>query len=412
MADVFTIIHDWLARVLEGWGAGPILIDIVLGVLGSVIIVVFLLTLALFIIWVERKVAARLQNRIGPNRVGPWGIFQNIADVLKLLTKEIIVPSGADLVPFMLAPMIIVASVFLIWAAIPFTKAGVGTNINIGVLYIVAVSSLSIMAVLMAGWSSNNKYAVLGAFRAVAMLVSYEVPMILTLLIPVVLAGSMRVNDIVEGQSIWYFFAMPVGAIIFYIANHAESGRSPFDMLEAESELVAGFHIEYSGMAFAMFYLAEFLHAFTISALTATLFFGGWRGPFVEQIPWLGIIYFFIKTFLIYFVNVWARCTLVRLRIDQILSFCWKFLVPLSLLLLTLSLLADKIAASLFPGYALAGGIAEALPRTAVLLIVNLVVALIALGLIARHGRQERLRFESLQMAPVERADLEAQAGK
>jgi NADH-quinone oxidoreductase subunit H len=269
------------------------------------------------------------------------------------------------------------------------------------------------MAVLMAGWSSNNKYAVLGAFRAVAMLVSYEVPMFLTLLIPVILTGSMRVNDIVQSQSIWYVFAMPAAALIFYIANHAEAGRSPFDLLEAESEIVAGFHIEYSGMAFAMFYLAEFLHAFTISALTATLFFGGWRGPFVEQVPSLGIIYFFLKTSIIYFVNIWARGTLVRLRIDQIMDFCWKFLVPLSLLLLVLVVLADKIAEVLFPQYVLAGAVTDMLPRTILLLVVNLIVFAVAGLMIARQSRRERRRFEALKAATPEPAAIEqAQPGK
>nr|MBN1229406.1 NADH-quinone oxidoreductase subunit NuoH [Anaerolineae bacterium] len=409
MEDLFIIIYNWLVSLLSGWGVGPVLVDIILGVLGSVLIVAYLLTLALFIIWVERKLVARIQDRIGPNRVGPWGLFQNIADVLKLLTKEIIIPDGADLVPFMLAPMIAVASVFMIWAALPFTRNAVGTNVSIGVLYIVAVSSLSIMAVLMAGWSSNNKYALLGAFRGVAMLVSYEVPMILTLLVPVFLTGSMRVNEIVGAQTIWYVIAMPIAAVIFYIANHAEAGRSPFDMLEAESEIVAGFHIEYSGMAFAMFYLAEFLHAFTISALTATLFFGGWRGPFVEQVPTLGIIYFFIKTFAIYLFNVWARGTLVRLRIDQIMSFCWKFLVPIALILLVLSMLVDKIATGIIPNY-LDTTLLGMLPRTGILLLVNLVVGALAFGWIARTGRRERERLESRQIAPVERPAAGQQA--
>ncbi len=403
LADIFTTLGNWLTRLLEGVGASQWVIDAVLAVLGSVVIVGFLLTLALFIIWVERKMVGRIQDRIGPNRVGPWGLFQNVADVVKLLLKEIIVPTGADLIPFMLAPVIAVASVFLIWAALPFTRTAVGTNVNIGVLYIVAVSSLGIMAVLMAGWSSNNKYALLGAFRAVAMLVSYEVPVILTLLVPVILAGSMRVNDIVEAQSIWYFFAMPLAAIIFYIGNHAEAARAPFDVLEAESEIVAGFHIEYSGMAFAMFYLAEFLHAFTISALAATLFFGGWRGPFAAQVPTLGVIYFFLKTFIIYFVNVWARGTLPRLRIDQIMSFCWKFLIPITLLLIVAAVLVDKLAAQFIPGYALTGGFVEMLPRTAVLFAVNLVIGVAVVAWVVRQGRRERERLAQRRVAPIER---------
>ncbi len=408
MADVFTTIYDWLTGLLAGWGASQLVIDLVMGLLGSIITVVYLLTLALVIIWVERKFIGRVQDRIGPNRVGPWGIFQNIADVVKLLFKEIIIPKGADLIPFMLAPAITVASVFLIWAAIPYARTLIGTDVNIGVLYLVAVSSLGVMAILMAGWSSNNKYALLGAFRAVAMLVSYEVPMILALLVPVILSGTLRVNGIVEGQGVWYVFSMPLAALIFYIAQVAEVGRSPFDVLEAESEIVAGFHTEYSGMAFAMFYLAEFLHAFTISAMTATLFFGGWRGPFAQQYPTLGIVYFFIKTFLLYMLNVWGRATLPRLRIDQIMSFCWKFLTPLALVLLVLSTLVDKVASILLedvvPNYYAAGSLVEMLPRSAVLLSVNLLVGLLAVVWIARQGRKERQRLAALTSpAPIER---------
>ena len=403
MADIFTTIGNWITSLLENAGASQLVIDLVLALIGTIIIITFLLALALFIIWIERKMVGRIQNRIGPNRVGPWGLFQNIADVLKLMTKEIIIPTGADLIPFMLAPIISVASVFLIWGAIPFARTAVGTTVAIGVLYIAAVSSLSILSVLMAGWSSNNKYALLGAFRAVAMLVSYEVPIILTLLVPVMLAGTMNVNQIVESQGIWYVFMTPLAALIFYIGSHAEAARSPFDVLEAESEIIAGFHIEYSGMAFAMFYLAEFLHAFTISALAATFFLGGWRGPFAAEVPTLGVIYFFIKAFAVYFFNVWVRGTLPRLRIDQVMDFCWKFLIPISLVLLVLMILADKIAASLIPGYTLVGGFVEMLPRAATLLIVNLVVGAAALGWVMRQGRRERERLAAMEIAPIER---------
>lgn len=407
MADLFNTIGDWFVSLLEKIGASQLIIDLVMASIGALVIIIFLLIMALIIIWIERKVVGRIQDRIGPNRVGPWGIFQNIADVVKLLTKEIIIPSGADLIPFLLAPIISVASVFLIWAALPFTRTTVGTNVNVGALYIVAVSSLSIMAILMAGWSSNNKYALLGAFRGVAMLVSYEVPIVLTLLVPVFLTGSMRINDIVEGQSIWYVFSMPLAALIFYIGNHAESARAPFDLLEAESEIVAGYHIEYSGMAFAMFYLSEFLHAFTISALAATLFFGGWRGPGAAEIPLLGVFYFFLKTFAIYFLNVWARGTLPRLRIDQMMSFCWKFLVPIALLLLVVAIMADKVAATVIPGYQMTGGVVDVLPRAAVLLSVNLVIGGLVIGWIARQGRQERERRAMLETAPIERGAIE-----
>jgi NADH-quinone oxidoreductase subunit H len=402
MADVFTTIHQWLVGLLGRLGAGPVVVEGVVNLIGAVVVATFTLVLVIFTIWMERKWVGRIQDRIGPNRVGPWGIFQSIADVLKLITKEIVFPAGADRVPYVLAPIITVASVLLIWAVIPFARTAIGTNVNIGALYFVSVSSLGVMGILMAGWSSNNKYALLGAFRAVAMLVSYEVPMILTLLVPVLLTGSMRMNDIVQSQTVWYVFAVPVAALIFYIASVAEVGRSPFDLLEAESEIVAGFHIEYSGMAFAMFYLAEFLHAFTISALTATLFLGGWRGPGADQFPTLGVVYFFIKTFAVYFFNVWARGTLPRLRIDHMMSFCWKFLVPLSLIVLVVLIFVDKLGQLWLyevPTLAELGAaswleaIVMSLPRTAVLLVVNLLIVGFAIWWIGLVARRERTRL-------------------
>lgn len=359
--------------------------------------------LALVLIWITRKVISRVQDRIGPNRIGPYGLFQTVADALKLVSKETITPHNADLVVYALAPILSVFGVIMAVAVIPFANGLIGADLNVGVLYVVALGSVGIMAALMAGWSSNNKYALLGAFRAVAMLVSYEVPIILTLLVPVMLSGTLNVNAIVEQQSVWYFFMAPLAGIIFYIGSHAEAARAPFDMLEAESEIVAGYQTEYGGMAFAMFYLAEFLHAFTISALAAIFFFGGWRGPFALQVPTLGIVYFFIKTFAIYLFNVWVRGTLPRLRIDQVMSFCWKFLVPLTLVLLVGMILVDKIAQTFIPGYAVAGGFVDLLPRTAALLIVNVVVGLLALGMVVRQGRRERERLAAAEVAPIER---------
>src|SRR5574341_260341 len=294
MADIFTTIHNFLFDLLTGWGLSEAWATGIMQFLGAFVVTNFALLILVFNIWFERKVIARMQDRIGPNRVGPWGILQTVADLAKLVTKEIIVPSGADLIPFMAAPIVAVASVILVWAVMPFAKTAIGTDLNIGVLYMVAVSSLGIMSILLAGWSSNNKFALLGAFRAVAMLVSYEVPMILTLMVPVLLSGSMQMGKVVEFQRIWYIAAMPLAGLIFYISLTAEVGRSPFDLLEAESEIVAGYHIEYSGFAFAIFYAAEWAHAFTISALMAALFLGGWQGPGAEQYPTLGLIYFIL----------------------------------------------------------------------------------------------------------------------
>lgn len=408
MGDIFTTIYNFLLDLLTGWGASHIVADAIIAFLAAAVLATCVLLILIPNIWIERKVLGRIQDRIGPNRVGPYGFFQTIADLTKLLTKEIIIPSGADLIPFLLAPIIMVASVILVWAVIPFTSTTIGTDVTIGALYFVAVSSLGIMAVLLAGWSSNNKYALLGAFRAVAMLVSYEVPMILMLMVPVLLSGSMRMGDIVASQHVWYVFSMPLAALIFLIAMTAEVGRSPFDLLEAESEIVAGYQTEYSGFAFAMFYAAEWSHAFTMCALVAALFLGGWRGPGAEQYPTLGFVYFMAKTYALYFFSIWSRGTLPRMRIDHVMSFCWKFLIPLSLVLIVLATLVDKIVHTYFtdqlPNYLSTTSLVDMLPRAGILLAVNLAVGVLAALWIALLGRQERRRQETAigHMAPIE----------
>jgi NADH-quinone oxidoreductase subunit H len=314
----------------------------------------FCLALVIFTIWLERKLYARIQDRLGPNRIGPWGIFQTFPDMIKIFTKEYITPDGADKVVFNLAPILSVSAVLMIWAVIPFAPTVIGTDVNVGVLYIVAVGAVGTLSIIMAGWSSNNKYALLGAFRAVAQMVSYEVPMVLALLVPVLLGQTMGINSLVSSQQVWYILVTPIAALIFFISSMAETGRAPFDLLEAESELVAGFQTEYSGLKFGMFYVGEFIHAFTISALTATLFLGGWRGPGSEAYPVLGIIYFFIKTFLMYFIVAWIRISLPRLRIDQMLNFNWKFLTPLALVLLIATAIVEKIWLVIMPSLNLA----------------------------------------------------------
>jgi NADH-quinone oxidoreductase subunit H len=286
-------------------------------------------------IWLERKVAARIQDRLGPNRTGPFGLFQTLADVGKLLTKEDITPQGADVHVYNIAPILAVSSILLIWAAVPFSKNLIGADLDIGVLYVAAVGSLATLAILLAGWGSNNKYSLLGAFRVVAQLVSYEIPMVLSLLIPVMLAGTMSTQGIVLAQNIAYILVVPISALIFFISSLAEVGRSPFDLLEAESEIIAGFNIEYSGMKFAMFYAAEFIHAFTICVLVAVFFLGGWRGPGADlggiAGDALGFMYLFLKTMVVYFVVMLVRNTVPRLRIDHMMDFNWKIMVPLSL---------------------------------------------------------------------------------
>jgi NADH-quinone oxidoreductase subunit H len=345
MGDPFTLINDWLIDLLVGFGLELSFVKILLKFLGAAVMGIIAMLLMLFTIWLERKIIARIQDRLGPNRVGPYGIFQTVADLLKLLTKEILIPSGADRFVFIIAPFLVVMSVVGLWAVVPFAPTLFGTDINVGVLYTVSIGSIGTLGIMMAGLSSNNKYALLGAFRTVAMMLSYAVPMILALLVPTLLAGSMGFVEIVKAQgSMWFGVYAPIAMLIFFISSVAEVGRAPFDLLEADSEIVAGFHIEYSGLAFGMFFVAEFLHAFTISALTATLFLGGWQGPGAEAVPILGFIYFLIKTAAVYFVVIWFRGTFPRVRIDQLNTLNWKFLVPLALAVVIVAAVVDKIA--------------------------------------------------------------------
>ena len=383
MTDPITFISNWLRGLLLGWGLSQTLVTILLIILGVVVIATFVLVVDILLVWVERKVVARFQDRLGPNRLGPFGLFQPIADVLKLLIKEDITPVGADVFMYNLAPIIALATVLLLWAIIPFAPTLIGSDINVGILYIVAVGAISTMGILMAGWASNNKYALLGALRLVAMMVSYEVPMVIALLVPVILARSMAIGRIVDAQSIWFIVVAPVAALIFFISSVAELGRSPFDLIEAESEIVAGFHIEYTGMKFGLFYAGELLHALTISALFSTLFLGGWRGPFVEQVPILGVLYLFLKAFLMYFVIMWIRYTVPRLRIDHILAFNWKFLTPLSLTILIVTAILDRILLG-----------SATWVYVLVMLAANILVGWIALAIVRRLARMERLRIE------------------
>jgi NADH-quinone oxidoreductase subunit H len=343
MADLINLIENWIKTLLLGWGASEGLTGFILQALGSVLVVMVCFTIVIVLIWVERKLAGRLQDRFGPNRAGPYGIFQSFADMIKIFTKEYVTPTGAEKGLYNIAPVLAMASVLAIWAVFPFAKNVIGADINVGVLYIVAVGAFGILAILMAGWSSNNKYALLGASRSVAMLISYEIPMVVALLVPVLLAHSMKLSDIVEAQEPWFIFVAPLAALIFSISSMAEIGKAPFDLLEAESELVAGYHTEYSGMKFGMFYVAEFLHQFTVGALIAIFFLGGWSGPMAARWPILGVIYFYGKSLFIYLVISWIRLSLPRIRIDEMLNLNWRFLIPVSFVNLVAVAIADRV---------------------------------------------------------------------
>jgi NADH-quinone oxidoreductase subunit H len=373
--------------------------------LGVVVLASYGLTITLLLIWAERKLVGRIQDRLGPNRVGPFGLLQTIADAFKLFTKEDITPAGADKVVYNAAPLLAVVSVLLIWAVIPFTSTIVGTNINVGVIYIVGVGGLGTLAIMMAGWSSNNKYALLGAFRTAAQLVAYEVPMILSLLVVVILARSMGINDIVHGQTVWYIVLAPIAGILFFLTSMAEVGRAPFDLLEAESEIVAGFHIEYTGMKFGMFFVGEFLHAFTIAALAATLFFGGWRGPWADQYPILGAFYSLVKTWVAFFVVIWVRGSLPRIRIDHMLAFNWKFLTPVALATVVVTAVVDK----LIPPPA-SIELLDHLPRAAILFASNLVLGGVIVAILGGMARRQRAADEPPAELEASPATLAAEA--
>ncbi len=318
---------------------------------------VFILPFALFAVLLERKVSAHMQDRLGPMRVGYHGILQTVADILKLMQKEDIVPEDTDKPLFNIAPALVFAGSYAVFAAIPFSGAFVGANIDLGLFYIVAVSGLVVAGILMAGWASNNKYSLLGAMRSAAQIISYEIPTMLVVLTIVMITGTLNLYTLSEMQTgyfwNWIIFGGPefgiskfvfiplmiVAFVIIYLSTLAEVNRTPFDIPEAESELVAGYHTEYSGMKFAMFFLAEYANMFAVSAIVAAIFFGGYQSPFGYLGNTLGIhwlipieqfFWFTAKGIFFVFVQMWLRWTLPRLRVDQLMALCWKYLIPIA----------------------------------------------------------------------------------
>jgi NADH-quinone oxidoreductase subunit H len=307
----------------------------------AVVLLLFCVTGFAYLTFYERRALARIQIRIGPNRAGPSGWLQPVADGIKLIFKEELIPAQAYKIVFLLAPMITVFPALVIMAVIPWGSSITVfgreiplsiVDINVGVLYLVSIASISVYGIVLAGWSSNNKYAMMGGLRSSAQMVSYELALGLALIGPILIAGSMSLVDIVEAQNpIWFIVYQPLGALIFFIASVAEVNRAPFDMPEAEQELTAGYHAEYSGMKFALFFMAEYVKMIAISAIGATLFLGGFRGPFVDQVPILGPFYLFFKIMVLLFVLIWLRATLPRMRYDRLMAFGWKVLLPVAL---------------------------------------------------------------------------------
>ena len=337
-------IHLWLSSLLS-----PGLTTTVEWVIIGVSYLLFVALFGLFLVYAERKVCAAFQQRLGPMRVGYWGLMQTLADFIKLLMKELITPRGADKFLYNLAPYIVMVSPFLALAVIPFAPGLQALDFDIGIFYIIAVSSVGVIGILLAGWSCNNKYSLIGAMRSGAQVLSYELSVTLSLATMVVLAGSMQFSVIVEGQrDLWFIFKGHIPAIIAFIlmliSGTAETNRGPFDLAEAESELTAGFHTEYSGIKFAFFFLAEYINMFIVAAVATTVFLGGWMplhfGSFesfnhlMDFIP--GIVWFFIKTLGVIFMMMWFKWSFPRLRVDQILTLEWKYLLPINLLNLLL----------------------------------------------------------------------------
>jgi len=300
---------------------------------GGIALVALVQVNTLFLVWLERKVSAHIQLRLGPMEVGPHGILQTIADGIKLIGKELITPRHVDRKLYVLAPIMVFTGVLPSLIVIPFSEQLQVRDLNVGVLLIFAFSAFNVLAILMGGWSANNKYSLLGAIRSVAQSVAYEIPLLLVVLNVLLWTNSMQMSAIVEAQStIWNVFWMPVAAIIYLICATAETNRAPFDIPEAESELVAGFHTEYSGMRFALFFLAEYSNMFIVTAVATTLFFGGWKSPpLLGFLPVPGVVWFFLKVYVLIFVIIWVRWTFPRLRFDQLMNFSWKVMIPVSL---------------------------------------------------------------------------------
>lgn len=343
--DPITVAYNGLMLLLTGWGLSGLLASIIANLLGILLLITAAMVLDIMLVWVERKVVARFQGRLGPNRVGPYGLFQPFPDIIKLIIKEDITPDGADKVVYNLAPILSLASVIFLWAVVPLASTIYGVDLNVALLYLVAAGALGTLSIIMAGWSSNNKYALLGAFRQVAAMISFEIPMVVALLIPAILAGSLSLKVItdMQGGGQWFFFLSPLGAVLFLISAIAELGRSPFDLNEGESEIVSGYHIEYTGMKFGLFYAGELLHAFTFGGFLAVLFFGGWHGPWAATHPFLGAFYFVAKAMFGYWLIMWVKYTVPRIRIDHMLAFNWKFLTPVAFALLIVTAVVHSL---------------------------------------------------------------------
>jgi len=398
--DLLKIISDFVAGIVNSiFSFSPFLADVVTMGLAAVVLCTFAALSFMGLTYVERKVVARIQDRVGPNQAGPLGLLQPLADGIKMFTKEDTTPAAADRWVYNLAPLVIAIFALTTYAVLPFAPGVVGTNLNVGVFYIIAIGSGSIVAIIMAGWGSNNKYALLGAFRTVAQLVGYEVPMLLNVLPVVMITGSMSLTDIITQQTtlngnpgIPFIVFFPLSALVFLISGIAETARSPFDLLEAESEIVAGFHVEYSGMKFALFFLGEYVNALAVAFVFSTFFLGGYAGPVLPPYIWL-----LLKAAAVFFIFMWLRGTLPRIRVDQMHNMNWKFLVPVSIVHLVVVMALMKLFVT-SPAQVQANGGILVTPgvQAAILFTASLAILIGSLLIAARRARIMRLQEEAI----------------
>ncbi|MDY6892599.1 MAG: NADH-quinone oxidoreductase subunit NuoH [Chloroflexota bacterium] len=335
IVDLFSNVRLDFNEWLVGYNLPSSLVVFLDALIGVTLVIAVAFTLTLAFIWMERRFIARFQLRPGPNRCGPYGLIQPVADAVKILLKELISPEKGQTLIHWVAPAIVLFSALMLFAVIPIgagasdgiAVAGALADLDIGILYIVAIGSVGVVGIFMAGWASNNKYSLIGCMRAVAQLVSYEVPMVISVVGIILIVGSLKMGDIVGEQSIPFILLQPMGFLIYFLGSVAELNRAPFDQIEAESELTTGYFTEYSGMKFGTFFLAEYINAMAVSAIVTTLFLSGWKGPFLPVWLW-----FVIKVFAVFMLILWMRATLIRVRIDQTMAFSWKFLLPMALI--------------------------------------------------------------------------------
>jgi NADH-quinone oxidoreductase subunit H len=393
--NFWTELGAWAQGVLYGWGLPEWAVNLISDFVGVLILLIIGVMAVLIFTPMERKVIARMQDRPGPNRVWPYGLLQALADAIKMLTKEDVTPRHADRALHMLGALIVAVPALLVYAVLPWGPNIIGKDLNVGVLFIVAIGSIHVLALLIAGWGANNKFSLLSAFRVVNQLLAYEIPMVLCILTVILFSRTMSTQGIVEAQTVPYFVSMPVAGLIFLICAMAEANRSPVDLLEADSEMVAGYMVEYSGMKFAMFFIAEYVNMFAAAILISTLFLGGWKFFGLEDLaPVLTPFIVFAKAVFVIFCMLWFRATFPRMRFDHLVGFAWKFLVPLSMVNLMLGALVVKLTPD---------GSGDIWAEAGLMLLGNLIVIVVTFVILNRAARKVKDAPALQRITAVER---------